>query len=247
MNKNTQRYFTNDVLNTVLEGSSLVILDMNGLIVDDEEIQFQSVNRALKPLKIRISEDYWIEACVGKRAHEFFRTILSLHEIDASAPISELVDKKNNEYRRLIQSCVKNVTRPGAVEFIEYVAEHPGLKLALSTAALPEEVEAILGSGGMGLLDRFDSIATGRDVTKGKPDPEIYSFLSRKTGIPSYQCLAFEDSATGVSAASNAGMNCIAIPNRYTAGQDFNKALFIIDSLTRNAVILKKFSRKRSV
>jgi len=48
----------------------------------------------------------------------------------------------------------------------------------------------------------------------------------------------FEDSKTGVTAVSNAGMKCIVVPNRFTEGQDFSAALCIIDNMTRNAVFL---------
>jgi beta-phosphoglucomutase-like phosphatase (HAD superfamily) len=238
MKENKLRYFTNNFLNKTLKKSSLVILDMNGLIVDDEELQFKSVNKTLEKLNIEITEEYWIECCVGKRADEYFRTILELRGITAYVSIDELVEKKNTTYRGLIQSCVKKLTRPGVIEFVEYVRLHPRLKLVLSTSALPDEVDTILGAEGLRILHRFSYIATGQDVKKSKPDPEIYRFLSRKTGIPPDRCLVFEDSNTGVSAASNTGMNSIAVPNRYTAGQDFSKALCVIDSLRKNAVFL---------
>ncbi len=233
-----RRYFKNSFLHTALESASLVILDMNGLIVDDEELQLKSVNTALEPLSVRISEQYWIQSCVGKRADEYFRVIMTKHRIRSPYSIDVLVEKKNAVYRRLITSCVQTVVRPGITDFIEYVSYHPRLKLALATSALPVEAETILGVKGLGLLNRFAFTATGRDVQKSKPNPEIYEYLTRKSGVPATSCLVFEDSKTGVTAVSNAGMKCIVVPNRFTEGQDFSAALCIIDNMTRNAVFL---------
>ncbi len=231
-----RRYFKNNFLHDALEGASLVILDMNGLIVDDEELQLRSVNIALELFSIRISEQYWIQSCIGKRADEYFRTIMNMHGIGNSYSIDSLVGKKNVAYQKLIARCIKTVARPGVPDFIDHVSSHPRLTLALATSALPVEVQIILG--GLGLTDRFAFTATGRDVQKSKPDPEIYEFLTRKSGISPERCLVFEDSGTGITAASNAGMKSIAVPNRFTAGQDFSAALCIIDTMKRNAVFL---------
>ncbi len=238
MNDILRRYFKNNFLHTALESASLVILDMNGLIVDDEELQFKSVNTALETLSVRISEQYWIQSCVGKRADEYLRVIMTKHRIRSPYSIDALVEKKNAVYRRLITSCVQTVARPGITDFIDYVSCHSRLKLALATSALPVEVETILGVKGLGLLDRFTFTATGRDVQKSKPNPEIYEYLARKSGVPPASCLVFEDSSTGVTAASNARMKCIVVPNRFTEAQNFSAALCIIDNMTRNAVFL---------
>jgi len=230
-----RRYFKNSLLHAAMNGASLVILDMNGLIVDDEELQFKSVNTALEPFGIRISEQYWIQSCVGKRADEYFRVIMTKHRIGGPYSIDALVKKKNTVYHKSIKSSVTTVVRPGITDFIDYVSCNSRLTLALATSALPEEVETILGSEGLNLLERFIFTATGMDVQKSKPDPEIYKYLARKSGISSERCLVFEDSGIGVTAASNAGIKCIAVPNRFTAGQDFGTALCIIDNMTRNA------------
>jgi len=148
------------------------------------------------------------------------------------------VKKKNAVYRQLIKNCVKTVVRPGITDFIDYVSCHPRLKLALATSALRVEVEIILGAKGLDLLDRFVFTATGNDVQKSKPNPEMYEYLARKLEILPECCLVFEDSGTGVTAASNASMKCIAVPNGFTKGQDFSAALCIIDNMTRNPVFL---------
>ena len=231
-------YFHDNALQVVTDKAALVVLDMNGLIIDDENVQFESVNRALEDLHITISETYWIENCVGKRANEYFSDILKQNEKRCTpSEVSILVQLKNKLYHTLILRHIHELSRPGVRDFIIYLSEERLKPLALCTSAHPEEIETILGESGLGLKDRFTFVVSGRDVKKSKPDPEIYIHLAHLADIMPSDCLVFEDSGLGVQAAFRAGMPCIAVPNHFTEKQDFNNAMFIIDSLLRNAHI----------
>jgi HAD superfamily hydrolase (TIGR01509 family) len=232
------RYFHNSILQDATDSARLVVLDMNGLIIDDESVQFESVNRALEDLHISISETYWIEKCVGKRADEYFHAILKENEKRCSpSEVSILVKLKNKLYHTLIVKHIHELSRPGVRDFIAYLSKESIKPLALCTSAHPEEIETILGKSGLGLTDRFSFVVSGRDVKKSKPDPEIYIHLAYLAKIMPSDCLVFEDSSLGVQAAFHAGMPCIAVPNRFTEQQDFSNAMFIIDSLMRDAHI----------
>jgi len=67
-----------------------------------------------------------------------------------------------------------------------------------------------------GLADAFDFVATADDVKHGKPDPEIYTLISKSLDIAPSQCLVLEDSPSGIKAALTAGMACIAVTNPFT-------------------------------
>ena len=83
----------------------------------------------------------------------------------------------------------------------------------------------------------FELVITGDDVTKAKPDPEIYNEIRRRLGV-NLRYTALEDSSPGVNSAKAAGMACIAVPNRFTASQNFSHADIVITSLARDAEIL---------
>ena len=63
--------------------------------------------------------------------------------------------------------------------------------------------------------------------------PEIYLKTAKKLNTNPEQCLVLEDTETGINAAKNAGMKCLAVPNQYTRNQNFSKADLIVDSLER--------------
>ena len=59
-------------------------------------------------------------------------------------------------------------------------------------------------------------VLTAEDVTKGRPDPEIYLLAAQKLGVPPEECLVLEDSVNGIKAAQSAGMNAVAIATPFT-------------------------------
>jgi HAD superfamily hydrolase (TIGR01509 family) len=232
-------YFSNSSLDTLLLGSRMVIFDMNGLIVDDEQLQLTAMNRVLNAFSVMLSEEYWARYCAGTRSEDFTRRILEENGIPhTQKTVYELVNKKNELYRKLIVKVIKSVTRPGVLELISHVSEVTHQTLALATTASELEIEAILGKAGLHIKDYFQYIASGSDISRCKPDPEIYRYVSGIARVATANCLVFEDSNPGVLAASRAGMQCIAVPNRFTAGERFNNATFIVNNLTRDAKIL---------
>jgi HAD superfamily hydrolase (TIGR01509 family) len=233
----TPPYFTDTFLQTALDRATLVIFDMNGLIIDDEQLQFESVNHALDGLGISIDESYWTNNCVGSRADEFLKIILQKHHMsDDASMISRLISSKNNRYHEIVSGQIIPLIRPGVTELITYLSEEVIKQMALATSAHPDEIETILGEHGLDLVHCFSVIVSGSDVERSKPDPEIYTKLSTISGHSAETCLVFEDSGIGVQSAVAAGMQCIAMPNRFTAAQDFSGAICCIDSLRKNAV-----------
>jgi HAD superfamily hydrolase (TIGR01509 family) len=233
-------YFRDPTLQEALESANLISFDMNGLIIDDEAVQFESVNRVLAAYDLKITERYWIERCVGKRADAYFTAILQEKgAMGTRAPIDRIIAEKNTLYHSLIGTRVNELIRPGVREILDYLCTEGRRPLALCTSAHQAEIDAILGERGLNFRDRFTYIVSGTDVYRSKPDPETYDTLAYISNMDVARCLVFEDSGLGVQSAVRAGMVCIAVPNRFTAEQDFHGATFIIDNLTRDALKLR--------
>jgi beta-phosphoglucomutase-like phosphatase (HAD superfamily) len=67
-----------------------------------------------------------------------------------------------------------------------------------------------------GIRDLLDVVVARDDVTRVKPDPELFLLAARRLDVAPEGCLVFEDSANGMRAALAAGMGCVAVPNALT-------------------------------
>jgi sugar-phosphatase len=102
---------------------------------------------------------------------------------------------------------------PGANELVRrlHAARVP---LGLVTSALPEHVATRLLAAD--LVDVFDVVVTGRDVTVGKPDPQGFRMACERLGVPGRNSVGFEDSPAGVAAVKAAGMFCVAVTTTFS-------------------------------
>ena len=108
---------------------------------------------------------------------------------------------------------LKTVKCPYTTQMLKKVKQQ-NYKTALATTSHLDEATKVLET--LNLQDLFDFIATRDKVKKSKPDPEIYKLVSSKLRVKPIECLAIEDSITGIKAALAAKINCIAATNDYT-------------------------------
>ena len=70
-------------------------------------------------------------------------------------------------------------------------------------------------------------------MARAKPWPDVFLHAADQLAVDPARCLAIEDSHHGVAGAKAAGMHCVAVPNRVTAGSDFSAADAVVESLER--------------
>ncbi len=202
----------------------LVIFDMDGLMVDSEGAQRIAMNTALTPASVSIGEAEW-RGMVGRRAVELLADLRERYHITVT--VEELLDAKNQAYSISIQSHVTPM--PGLYELVEK-CKQAGSTMAVASSSVLNDVQAIVQA--LKLEGAFSTLVSGDDVSRGKPDPEIFLETARRMNIKPRYCVVLEDTAHGVQAAKRAGMLCVAIPNSFTEGQDFSQADLMVKSLT---------------
>ena len=104
---------------------------------------------------------------------------------------------------------------PGAREALQR-CRSLGWRIALASNSPALLCELVLER--LGFAGYFHEVVSVDDVERGKPDPDIYLLAARRLGVEPRECVAFEDTPTGATAALAAGMRVVAIPS---AGQDF--------------------------
>lgn len=83
----------------------------------------------------------------------------------------------------------------------------------------------------VGLGDHLAAVLGREDVAHGKPAPDLYLLAAERLGVAPADCLAVEDTASGLAAAKTAGFTAIAWPNALTAAMDFSAADYVLDDL----------------
>ncbi|PSP16357.1 MAG: phosphatase [Cyanobacteria bacterium QS_8_64_29] len=143
---------------------------------------------------------------------------------------AELHRAKTQHYQQLLRQG-QIPLRPG-VERLLQQAHQAGLRLAIATTSARPNVMALLESTlQTAHPDWFEQLATGEVVAQKKPDPEVYHYLLREMGLSPHECLAFEDSRSGLRAAVAAGSPTVVTVNAYTQAQDFSEAALVLDCL----------------
>ena len=107
---------------------------------------------------------------------------------------------------------------PGVIEVLD-AARSAGWRTGIATGQERRRLDQHLAR--FGLLDRFDAIVTRREVSRGKPAPDIYLEVAERLGVAPGECIALEDSLPGCLSAGAAGMSVIVCPSPVTAGCAF--------------------------
>jgi beta-phosphoglucomutase len=117
-----------------------------------------------------------------------------------------MAERKNGYYREFIRELAPKDILPGVLDFTESLKQK-GIKIAIGSSS--KNSPAILKS--IGLAEYFDATADGNDITKSKPDPEVFLLAAERLGIPPSECLVVEDADAGVEAALAAGMKVLGV------------------------------------
>jgi beta-phosphoglucomutase-like phosphatase (HAD superfamily) len=101
--------------------------------------------------------------------------------------------------------------------------------MALASSSPLAEIRAVVRALGLG--PDLSAIASGEEVRQPKPAPDVYLLAIERLGVGDAGVVAIEDSASGVAAASAAGLACVAVSTALTRGHDHGPAALTISSL----------------
>ena len=208
-----------------------LIFDVDGTLAETEEIHRAAFNAAFSEAGLGWvwTEDLYARLLKVTGGRE--RIAAYGNEI-GSLPddIPALHRRKTAIYNERIRSG-DIALRPGVERLIRKAREY-GLPVAIATTtSRPNVIGLIAATLGEAAVTWFDSIRTGEDVSRKKPDPEVFDLVLADLGLAAADCVAFEDSANGLRAARAAGIPTIVTPSVYTQAEDFTAAAFVLKDL----------------
>lgn len=198
-----------------------VIFDMDGVLVDSYDAHFKSWVRLYGELGLPYTEAAFA-ADFGRTSRDILRRTLPGDLTDDR--VRELDSLKEAYYRDILRADFTPMD--GAVELLNALAA-AGLQLAVGSSGPPENVALVIDKLG---ATHFAAAVTGADVTRGKPDPQVFLIAAERLGVPPASCAVVEDAVHGVEAANRAGMTSIALTGT-TTRDDLSAANLVVDSL----------------
>lgn len=190
-----------------------VLWDLDGTLVDSEEYHWLSWRDAMRAEGIELSYERFL-ASFGQRNDRILGAWLG-DDADADR-VTRIGDWKEAEYRRLAETRGLQPL-PGAREWL-IALRAAGWKQAIASSAPRENVETMLRV--LDLTRYLDVVVSAEDVTRGKPDPQVFLTAAEKLGAPPARCVVVEDAAAGVEGARRAGMKSIGVTRNGTLNAD---------------------------
>lgn len=205
-----------------------VIFDMDGVIIKNSEYHKLAWNKFCENYEVFLSEEemkHHIYGTINKTALEYiFKRKMSIEEVKSYG------DEKENIYREIYAPHIK--ITDNLISFLNLLKEN-NVTLAIATSADNTNVKFVMNN--LGIREYFKYIVDADQVTKGKPDPEIYLKACEKIGQTPDKCIVIEDSVSGVKAGINAGMKVIAITHTHEL-KELNEADMIIDNFNELSI-----------
>jgi beta-phosphoglucomutase len=182
------------------------IFDLDGVIVDTAKYHFLAWKELAESLGFDFTEEQ-NELLKGVSRVRSLEILLDIGQVKLSQEEKDkYLHEKNEQYLKYIAKMDTSEILPGIAELLQYLKDE-NIPFALGSAS--KNARLILEN--LKLLESFDAIVDGNDVSTAKPDPEVFLIAAERLGKDPEDCVVIEDAAAGVKAANAAGMISVAI------------------------------------
>jgi HAD superfamily hydrolase (TIGR01509 family) len=214
-----------------------VLFDFNGVIINDEPIHEKLLDQLLIEENLRPKPGEFRQFCLGKSDRACLKALFSNRgRIVTDTYVDGLIARKARYYLQELQNLEKLPIYPGLDDFI-FNLRATKARLAVVSGALRSEIEAVLQRSQ--LRDYFALIVGGDEVASSKPEPEIYlkavECLNQQfpdLSLKPEECLAIEDTFSGIEAAKRAGIPVVGVANSYPFHMLQRRANWTVDYLS---------------
>ncbi|MGW5096229.1 HAD family hydrolase [Streptomyces nodosus] len=200
-----------------------VLMDFDGLLCDTERAAHQSWRNLYGRYGLEFPDEVWT-AMMGRATGESYAVEDLSRRLDCALTARELQERRRDKHRLASAEPL----RPGVARLLES-AGRQGIVCAVVSSSERAWVQGHLER--LGVWDRFAEVVTGEQAQARKPAPDLYLRAMELLGAGPDDCVALEDSATGVAAAKAAGLRCVAVPGARGSCSGLDAADLVLDSL----------------
>lgn len=201
-----------------------VIFDMDGLMIDSETVTYEEYCNKLETMGLSFDIETY-KLCLGKTKPGICQVFID--HFGEDFPMVEVWDDVHVAIDARLRKHVP--LKKGLVELLTYLKEN-NYKTIVATSSDRDRVDMILGTAK--LTQYFDDTICGNEVSKGKPNPEIFLTACKKLGVSEDEAVVLEDSESGILAAYDGNIDVICVPDmKYPTESFATKCTKIVDSL----------------
>ncbi len=184
------------------------IFDWDGVIVDSSHIHEKSWELLAEDENLTLPQGHFRKG-FGMKNEYIISEIL--HWSNNIREINRLSHCKENLYREIV---AKETLQPlpGVVGFLTMLMDLD-IPCAIGSSTPMANIQLIIDK--LEINEFFSGIVSGDDVTKGKPNPQVFYMAAQKIYCQPEQCIVFEDAPAGIAAAHNGGMKAVAIASTH--------------------------------
>ena len=185
-----------------------ILFDMDGVLVNNLEVHRAAFAEFFRRYGVERSFDE-LSRVFGKGNDDIMGELMPADVVERVG-IRELGYEKEAIYREIYAP--KITPQPGLLSLLAE-AEHEGLKCAVGSSGYRANVDFVLDK--CNIERYFEAAVAGDEVTRCKPDPEIYLTAAAKLGLHPSECIVFEDAEAGIEAAKRANMKVVALATTF--------------------------------
>ena len=196
---------------------------MDGVLVNNLEVHREAFAEFFRRYGVERTFDE-LSRVFGKGNDDIMGELMP-REVVERVGIRELGNEKEAIYREIYAPTI--VPQPGLLEFLAE-SERAGLRAAVGSSGYRANVDFVLDK--CNIRRYFMAAVAGDEVTRCKPDPEIYLTAAAKLGLEPSECIVFEDAEAGIEAGKRAGMKVVALATTFDRSfLEKTEADYIID------------------
>jgi beta-phosphoglucomutase len=200
-----------------------VIFDMDGVIIDSEEIHKKAYYETFVSIGVDVSDDLY-KTITGSSTINAFQKLVAHFKLDLNP--EELVLNKRKRYVNFFENDPTLHLVKGIEELIKH-CYNKELTLVLASSSAMVNIERVFNR--FNLNSYFTAKISGADLKASKPHPEIFEKAAILGKTSKENCIVIEDSDNGIKAANDAGIFVYGYRNPMAEDQSLENADFVID------------------
>lgn len=199
------------------------IFDLDGVIVDTAKYHYLAWKKLANELGFEFTKEQ-NELFKGVSRKRCLEILLDIGKVEATQEqFDRWMIEKNEDYLAYIKDMDASEILPDVQKTLDYLRDK---KVPLALGSASKNAKPILEK--VNLLSYFEAIVDGTNVTKAKPDPEVFLIAAQQMGAKPQNCIVFEDAVAGIEAANAAEMISIGIGDAKT----LSKADYVFKDFT---------------